>query len=91
MAQMPNQYQTALAAGVGALLEKPIEVKALLETMGGLLAESKEARLRRMCGYQQDTRYFRPPNAGGAGKLRPLAFRSRKPSGPPGERTMKED
>ena len=59
---MPNQYPTALAAGVGALMEKPIDAPALLRTMDELLAEPAEARLRRMCGYQQDTRHFRPPN-----------------------------
>lgn len=54
---MPRQFPTALAAGVGALMEKPIEVPTLLETMQELLAEPVEARLRRMCGYQDDTRY----------------------------------
>lgn len=57
---MPNQYRTARAAGVSALMEKPIEVPALLKTMDQLLAEPKEVLLRRMCGYQQDTKYFRP-------------------------------
>jgi two-component system chemotaxis response regulator CheY len=59
---MPDQYQTARAAGVGALMEKPIDVPALLKTMGELLVEPKEARLRRLCGYQQDTKHLRPPN-----------------------------
>ena len=72
---MPNQYRTALAAGVGALMEKPIDVPALLRTMEELLAEPPEARLRRMCGYQQNTRHFaghlRPPDANALGRLRP--------------------
>ena len=66
---MPNQYRTALAAGASALMEKPIDVPALLKTMDELLAEPKEARLRRMCGYQQDTKHLRPPNADASGKL----------------------
>ena len=60
---MPNQHQTALAAGVGALMEKPIEVPALLHTMDELLAEPAEERLRRMCGHQRDTKYLARPNA----------------------------
>ncbi len=73
---MPNQYQTALAAGVGALLEKPIEVPVLLETIEQLLKEPAEARLRRMCGYQQNTKYSRPPNHGAAELVHPAAIRS---------------
>jgi CheY-like chemotaxis protein len=88
---MPNQYQTALAAGVGALVEKPIEVPALLKTMDELLAEPKEARLRRMCGYQPDTRYLRRPNAGAAGKLHTPAIRFCQRRRPNGERTLKEE
>ncbi len=75
---MPSQYQTALAAGVGALIEKPIEVPALLKTMDELLAEPKEARLRRMCGYQLDTRHLRRPSAGTGKKLPPSAIRARQ-------------
>jgi CheY-like chemotaxis protein len=56
---MPDQYRTALAAGASALMEKPIDVPALLKTMDELLAEPKEARLRRMCGHQQDTKHFK--------------------------------
>jgi CheY-like chemotaxis protein len=78
---MPNQIRTALAAGVGALVEKPIEVPALLKTMDELLAEPKEVRLRRMCGYQQDTKHLRPPNAAQAGKWHPLAAGPRQQYG----------
>jgi CheY-like chemotaxis protein len=63
---MPNQYRTALAAGASALLEKPIEVPALLKTMDELFAQPVEARLRRLCGYQQDTRHLRSPNTNAA-------------------------
>jgi two-component system chemotaxis response regulator CheY len=71
---MPDQYRTAVAAGVGALMEKPIDAPALLKTMAELLTEPAEARLRRMCGYQQDTKHLRPPNAGSAGRLRPVSI-----------------
>lgn len=57
---MPNQYHTALAAGAGALMEKPIEVPALLKTMEELLAEPKADRLRRLQGQLDDTRYVPP-------------------------------
>lgn len=60
---MPNQYSTALAAGVGGLLEKPVEAPALLRTVDQLLSESEEERLRRMCGYEHDTKYLRSPQA----------------------------
>ena len=73
---IPDQYRTALVAGAGALMEKPIDVPALLNTMEELLAEPKEARLRRMCGYQQDTRQLESPNAGAAGNAYPLPMRS---------------
>ena len=63
---MPNQYRTALAAGASALMEKPIEVPALLKTMDELFAEPMEARLRRLCGYQPDTKHLRPLNTSAA-------------------------
>lgn len=59
-----NQRDTAIAAGVGALMEKPLDVSRLLKTMQELLVESKEARLRRLCGYSQDTRYLASHLAG---------------------------
>lgn len=66
---MPNQYCTALAAGVGALFEKPIEVPALLKTMEDLLAEPNQVRLSRLCGHLDDTRYEPPARvAWSAGK-----------------------
>lgn len=44
----PDQYQLAAAAGVGALLEKPLDIPILLETVRKLLAEPPEARLARL-------------------------------------------
>jgi DNA-binding NtrC family response regulator len=65
---MPHQYETAVAAGAGALMEKPIEATSLLNTIDELLAEPQEAQLRRICGYQHDTKHLQSPNAGSAGK-----------------------
>jgi CheY-like chemotaxis protein len=53
-----NQRDVALAAGVGALMEKPLDVPRLLETIQELLAEPKRARLLRLCGYTKDVRYI---------------------------------
>jgi len=53
-----NQHDMAVAAGVGALVEKPLDVSQLLETIQELLAEPPEARLRRLCGCSQDVRYI---------------------------------
>jgi len=52
-----RQLETAMAAGVGALMEKPLDVAQLLQTMHELLTEPEEARLRRLCGYSRDVRY----------------------------------
>jgi len=54
----PNQFFTALGAGVGALLEKPLDFPTLLQTVSGLLAESAELRLARLAGKQTDFRYL---------------------------------
>lgn len=46
----PNQLFTALSAGVGALLEKPMDISILLRTIEKLLAESARQRLARLVG-----------------------------------------
>lgn len=63
---MPDQYRTAVAAGVGALMEKPIEADVLLHTIEELLAEPEETRLRRLCGYGAIARFL-PPEDTAAG------------------------
>ncbi len=75
---LPDQYPTALAAGASALMEKPLEVPVLLKTMDELMAEPKEARLRRMCGYQQDTRHLRALNVVMPGTSSTPAMRHRQ-------------
>ena len=49
-----NQLFTALGAGVGALLEKPLDFPKLLQTISRLLAEPAESRLARMAGCPAD-------------------------------------
>jgi CheY-like chemotaxis protein len=63
---MPNQDQTAVAAGVSALMEKPIEPAVLLQTISNVLAEGGKHRLSRMCGYRHDTRLVPALNPTGA-------------------------
>ena len=47
---LPDQQAAAAAVGVGALLEKPLDIPVLLETMQRLLSEPIEARLARIAG-----------------------------------------
>jgi len=53
----PNQLFTALNAGEGALLEKPMDIRTLLQTMEKLLAESAEQRLARLAGKNSEFTY----------------------------------
>lgn len=53
----PNQLFTALNAGVGALLEKPMDIPTLLRTIEKLLAESAEQRLARLAGQKAEFLY----------------------------------
>jgi len=53
----PNQLFTALGAGAGALLEKPMDIRTLLRTMAKLLAETAEQRLARLAGKQAKFHY----------------------------------
>jgi len=53
----PNQLFTALNAGVGALLEKPMDIPTLLRTIEKLLAESAEQRLARLAGQKTEFHY----------------------------------
>ena len=53
----PNQLFTALAAGVEALLEKPLDIPELLVAIDEALHESPEARLARRAGKKTEFRY----------------------------------
>ncbi len=59
---LANQYEIAMAAGVGALMEKPIEVPVLLETIRELMAETREERMHRLNSGSRKTRYI--PSSG---------------------------
>jgi DNA-binding response OmpR family regulator len=60
MTGLPNQLPTAMAAGASALMEKPVEPAALLQTIRAVLSEGNETRLRRLCGYEGGTRHVSP-------------------------------
>ena len=60
-----NQLFTALASGVGALLEKPLDFPNLLQAIANLLAESEEQRLARMAGKPSEFHYLPSPQHGG--------------------------
>lgn len=55
-----NQLFTALAAGAGALIEKPVDFIQLLETIRSLLNEPAEARLARLTGRTAQFRHITP-------------------------------
>ena len=53
----PNQLFTAVGAGAGALLEKPMEIPTLLQTIKKLLNEPARNRLARLTGQETDFHY----------------------------------
>jgi CheY-like chemotaxis protein len=55
-----NQIFPALASGAGALMEKPLDLPSLLQTIRDLLAEPAEARMARMAGKPASFRYMPP-------------------------------
>jgi DNA-binding response OmpR family regulator len=55
-----NQQQLAAGAGVGALMQKPLDVPRLVQTITELLAESAETRLKRLVGLHHDVHYVPP-------------------------------
>jgi DNA-binding response OmpR family regulator len=54
----PEQYSLAVAAGVGALMEKPLDLPLLLQAIKDLLREPIEQRLSRSSGKRPITRYL---------------------------------
>lgn len=58
-----KQSELAVAAGVGALMQKPLDVPLLLKTIAELLLEPPEKRLKRLVGVEQSTRCFQPAPA----------------------------
>lgn len=60
----PNQLFPALAAGVAALLEKPLDIPHLLQTIQQLLEEPPHAQARRSAGRKADFYYKTPQKRG---------------------------
>jgi DNA-binding response OmpR family regulator len=58
-----NQRDLAKLAGVGALMEKPLNLPVLLETIRKLIAEEPETHLKRLVGLRSDLRYVPPAAA----------------------------
>ena len=54
----PDQYPLAVAAGVGALMEKPLDLPLLLQAIQDLLSEPTERRLSRLSCKRPVTRYL---------------------------------
>ena len=54
----PNQLFPALASGAGALMEKPMDIPVLLQTVKTLLAESAAERLARLAGRNTGFHYL---------------------------------
>jgi len=54
----PNQLFTSMGAGVGALLEKPLDFPLLLKIVRALLAESAETRWERLTGRHAAFHYL---------------------------------
>jgi DNA-binding response OmpR family regulator len=64
-----SQYHMTVAAGVGTLMDKPLDVAQLLRTIDELLAETKEDRLRRLGGNNLDVDLIPPPPPSNRPKL----------------------
>ena len=56
----PNQSFTAMAAGIGALLEKPLDLPKLFLTIHNFLDEPDEIRLARVAGRPSEFHYVPP-------------------------------
>ena len=52
----PDAYPVAMATGVAALMQKPLDIPLLLEAMRDLLAEPTTERLSRIAGHGPQTR-----------------------------------
>jgi CheY-like chemotaxis protein len=54
----PNQLFTAVSAGAGALLEKPMDIPTLLRAIKLLLLETAEQRMARLIGKRAEFHYL---------------------------------
>jgi CheY-like chemotaxis protein len=53
-----DAYPIAVASGVAALMQKPLDIPVLLEAMRELLAEPAAKRLSRVAGHGPQTHYL---------------------------------
>ncbi len=67
----PNQRLAALAAGTGALMEKPLDLQKLVLTIRDLLDEPDNVRLARMAGRPSRFHYIRPAARESAENIKP--------------------
>lgn len=56
----PNQFCRAVNMGAAALLEKPLDIPLLLQTIAGLLEEGALEKLARLNALVAETRYGAP-------------------------------
>jgi CheY-like chemotaxis protein len=56
----PNQYDEAVQRGIDALMEKPLDIALLLQTIQDLLAESEQDRARRLTDRNFTTTLLTP-------------------------------
>jgi DNA-binding response OmpR family regulator len=55
-----EQHPLAVLSGVGALVEKPLNVPKLLQNIAEMLAESPETHLKRLVGMHKNLRHVQP-------------------------------
>jgi DNA-binding NtrC family response regulator len=56
----PNQYEEAVRRGIDALMEKPLDMPLLLQTIHDLLAEPENERAHRLTDRNFTTSYLAP-------------------------------
>jgi CheY-like chemotaxis protein len=54
----PNQYERAVLEGVDALMEKPLDLPLLVQTIGRLLKESEAKRIERLSRKEFSTEFL---------------------------------
>jgi len=66
-----DQFEMAAAAGVGALIEKPMDMLFLLQTVAEMLVEPLDARIERLAGLNHYMRFSYPKSNGASQKTTP--------------------
>lgn len=76
---LPGQQAAAKEAGVDALMEKPLEIPLLLETMRALVAESFDARRAGIAAAAAETQQTKPTSAPATRRAKRLKREERTP------------